>query len=445
MKIGFVSLGCPKNQVDTEVMLRELIAAGYEVTPDETEAEIVIVNTCAFIESAKKESIDNILDIAWLKENARLQGIVVTGCMAQRYREAILEQLPEVDAVLGTGSLHDIVRAVESVARGEKFTSFLENEAMPLGGERVLTTPSYYAYLKIAEGCDNRCTYCAIPDIRGAFRSRPMEDLVAEAKELESLGVRELILVAQDTTRYGQDLYGEYRLSALIDAICEATEIPWIRLLYCYPDKITDGLLAQFESNPRLCKYVDMPIQHASDRILRRMNRRGDSALIRSVMEKLRAIDGMTVRSTVICGFPGETEEDFTELCEFLEWARFDRLGAFPYSREEGTPAYDFADQVDEQEKQDRADAVMAIAADHAFAQNEAMIGQTVTVLCEEYDGASGVYFGRTAAQAPEIDNKTYFVAKKGAVQPGEFVEVLLTDAMDYDLLGKFQKKLEVR
>ncbi len=444
MKIGFVSLGCPKNQVDTEVMLRELVAAGYEVTPNETEAQIVIINTCAFIESAKKEAIDNILDIAWLKENAHLQGIVVCGCMAQRYREAILEQLPEVDAVLGTGSLHDIVAAVEAVSRGEKFTSFGANEAMPLGGERVLTTPSYYAYLKIAEGCDNRCTYCAIPNIRGAFRSRPIEDLVAEAKDLEALGVRELILVAQDTTRYGQDLYGEYRLCELIDEICAATTIPWIRLLYCYPDKITDGLLARLERNPRLCKYIDMPIQHCNDRILRRMNRRGDNALLRSVVEKLRAIEGMTIRSTVICGFPGETEAEHAELCEFLEWAKFDRLGAFPYSREEDTPAYGFEGQLDEQTKQNRADAVMAIAADHAFAQNEAMLGRTVTVLCEEYDGASGVYFGRTASQAPEIDNKTYFVAKKGAVAPGEFVEVLLTDVMDYDLLGKFVKKKEV-
>ncbi len=438
IKVGFVSLGCPKNQLDTEVMLRELYDEGYEIVSEDIDADVVVINTCGFIESAKKEAIDNIIDIGWLKKNRTLRGIVVTGCLAERYRDAIFDELPEVDAILGVGSIHNIVKAVESAANGKKYSSYEDKNTVKLGGERIVTTPEYYAYLKVAEGCDNHCTYCAIPSIRGKFRSRPMEDLVAEAKTLEELGVKELVVVAQDTTRYGLDLYGEYKLAELLEKITAETNIPWIRVLYCYPDKITDELVDVFKNNPRVLKYIDLPIQHISGNVLRAMNRHGDGDMIRSVVKKLRDnVPGMIIRTTVIVGFPGETEEDFTELCEFVKEAKFDRLGAFTYSREEDTPAYSFEDQIDEQVKQDRYDIVMRTQGDITEAQNEGMIGKTVTVMCEEYDPVSETYFGRTYADAPEIDGKVYFRAPKGSIGEGEFVNVKITETIDYDLVGE--------
>ena len=441
MKIGFVSLGCPKNQLDTEVMLHEVLQAGYEITPEETEADIVIINTCAFIESAKQEAIDNILDIAWLKKHNNLQAIIVTGCLAERYREEIFKELPEVDALLGVGSIHNIVEAIKAVetkaGRKKKYASFEDKEQVRLGGDRVLTTPEYTAYLKIAEGCDNRCAYCAIPAIRGKFRSRPMEDLVAEAKGLEELGVRELNIVAQDITRYGLDLYGEYRLAELLRRITEATSIPWIRLLYCYPDKITDELVAEMRDNPRIVKYIDMPMQHISDHMLTAMNRHGDSALIRSVVEKLRReIPEIVIRTTFITGFPGETEEDFEELCTFVREMEFDHVGVFPYSREEDTPAYDFPDQIDTQVAQDRADMIMADQMEINARKNEAKVGKIIKVLCEDYDTVSEIHFGRSEADAPEIDGKVYFRAP-GRIAPGSFMYVKVREVSDYDLIGR--------
>ena len=441
MKVGFVSLGCPKNQLDTEVMLHEVLQAGYEITPEETEADIVIINTCAFIESAKQEAIDNILDVAWLKKHNNLQAIVVTGCLAERYREEIFKELPEVDALLGVGSIHNIVEALKAVetkaGRKKKYASFEDKEQVRLGGDRVLTTPEYTAYLKIAEGCDNRCAYCAIPSIRGKFRSRPIEDLVAEAKQLEALGVRELNIVAQDTTRYGLDLYGEYRLSALLRRITEETSIPWIRLLYCYPDKVTDELVAEMRDNPRIVKYIDMPMQHISDRMLRAMNRHGDGALIRSVIEKFRReIPDIVIRTTFITGFPGESEEDFEELCTFVREMEFDHVGVFPYSREEDTPAYDFPDQIDSQVAQDRADIIMADQMEINARKNEAKIGKIIKVLCEDYDAVSEIHFGRSEADAPEIDGKVYFRAP-GRIAPGSFMYVKVREVSDYDLIGR--------
>ena len=443
MKIGFVSLGCPKNQLDTEVMLHEVATAGYEITPEETEADVVIINTCGFIESAKKESIENILDIAWLKKNRSLKAIIVTGCLAERYRESILEEMPEVDAVLGVGSIHNIVEAIEAVTikkkKGSKrkYSSFEDKETVRLGGDRILTTPEYTAYLKIAEGCDNRCAYCAIPDIRGKFRSRPMEDIVEEAKQLEALGVRELNIVAQDTTRYGLDIYGSYKLAELLRAITENTSIPWLRLLYCYPDKITDELVDEIKNNDRVLKYIDMPIQHISDNMLRAMNRHGDSAMIRGVVNKLRTeIPEIVIRTTLIVGFPGESEEDFLELCEFVKEARFEHLGVFPYSREEDTPAYDFDGQIDEQIKQDRADIIMREQLEINTQNNEQAIGKTITVLCEDYDPVASVHFGRSAADAPEIDGKVYFKAER-RIAPGSFVKVKIREVLDYDLFGR--------
>lgn len=437
MKIGFVSLGCSKNLVDTEVMLHQLYEAGHEITPDETQADIIIVNTCGFIESAKQESIDNILDLAWLKENRSLRGIIATGCLAERYREQILSELPEVDALVGVGSLCRIAEAVDAVARGERgFMAFDDKETARLGGERILTTPPYTAYLKIAEGCDNRCTYCAIPLIRGGFRSRPIEDIVEEAKDLEALGIKELNLIAQDTTRYGLDLYGDYRLAELVRAICRETAIPWIRLLYCYPDKITDDLIEELKNNPRLLKYMDIPIQHISDKILSAMNRHGDSALIRATVARLREeVPGITLRTTAIVGFPGESEEDFAALCSYIKEAKFDRFGAFTYSAEENTPAADLPDAIDEQTKQDRYDIIMATQLPISEELNAAKVGSTVTVLCEGYDPVAETCYGRSEADAPDIDGKIYFTATPRP-QEGEFVRVKITEAMDYDLLG---------
>lgn len=436
MKIGFVSLGCSKNQLDTEVMLHELMSAGYEITPEETEADIVIVNTCAFIESAKKESIDNIIDIGWLKEHNNLKGIIVTGCLAERYRDEIFTELPEVDAVLGVGSIHNIVTAVKNVEKGVKYSSYEKNDCVKLGGDRVLTTPEFAAYLKIGEGCDNRCTYCAIPLIRGKFRSRPIEDLVSEAKQLDELGVKELSIIAQDITRYGIELYGSYKLAELIHRITEETNIPWIRLLYCYPDKITDELVAEIRDNDRVVKYIDLPLQHISDSVLKRMNRHGDGKMIRDVIAKLRReVPGIVIRTTFIVGFPGETDEDFDELSRFVDEVKFDRMGAFTYSREEGTPAYDFDDQIDEQVKQDRADILMKQQMAISEARNETLVGKTLKVLCEDFDPVSESYYGRSYMDAPDIDGKIFFSSAK-KLESGTFVNVHIDSAEDYDLVG---------
>ena len=442
MKVGFVSLGCPKNQLDTEVMLHELMQAGYEITPVEAEADVIVINTCAFIESAKQESIDTILEIARLKEDS-LKGIVVTGCLAERYHKEILEQLPEVDAVIGVGSIHEITKAVKAVGeKKERFCSCLPADEVVLGGERILTTPDYYSYLKISEGCDNKCTYCAIPYIRGKFRSRPIDELVEEAKQLDELGVKELCIIAQDTTRYGLDLYGEYSLHKLLHRITEETNIPWLRLLYCYPDKFTDELVAEIRDNDRIVKYIDMPLQHISDKILKRMNRKGDSTVIKDAIARLRReIPGISIRTTFIVGFPGETEEDFNELCDFVHEARFDRAGVFTYSREEGTPAYNMPDQIDEQIKLDRMDIIMRDQMDINESINAKKIGEELTVLYEGFDTVSETHYGRSAYDAPEIDGKVYFkVRKKKAMQPGDFVKVKITESVDYDLFGVMER-----
>ncbi len=436
-KIGFISLGCPKNLIDTEIMLNELYTAGYEITPEETEADIIVINTCAFTESAKQESIDSILDASWLKTNAKCKGIVVTGCLSERYREEFKKEIPECDAVLGVASIHDIVDAVKSVEKNKFFEKYGDIDNYEIGGDRLVTTPEYMAYLKIAEGCDNRCAYCAIPSIRGKFRSRTMEDIVKEAKNLENLGVLELTLVAQDTTRYGVDIYGEYKLAELIRKITEETSIPWIRLLYCYPDKITDELIEEMKNNDRVVKYIDMPIQHISKKMLKSMNRHGGQECIKSAVKRLRkAIPDITLRTTVITGFPGETEDDFVELCEYLKETRFERLGAFTYSREEGTPAYDFEKQVDEQTKQDRCDIIMDAQYDINSENNNKKVGKMIKVLCEGYDPVSGAHFGRSQADAPEIDGKIYFTCGK-RLQEGKFYNVKITDVLDYDLIGE--------
>ena len=440
-KVGFVSLGCSKNLTDTEVMLRKLHDAGYEITPDESEAEIIVVNTCGFIESAKQEAIDNILDAAELKKWGKCKHIIATGCLVERYREEVMTEMPEVDALIGVGSLVDIVDACRAVERGEKYTSFRDKNTSSLNEERLLTTPEHTAYLKIAEGCDNLCTYCAIPSIRGKFRSRKIEDIVKEAKELESLGVKELNLIAQDTTRYGLDIYGEYSLSRLVQALTKETSIPWIRLLYCYPDKITDELIAELRDNPRLVKYMDIPIQHISDKILTAMNRHGGKALIKETVRKLRQeVPNIILRTTAMVGFPGEDESDFEELCLFVKEARFDRFGAFTFSPEEGTPAALMEDQIDEQVKQDRYDVLMQTQLTITEEQNEEKIGQVLEVLCEGFDTVAEIHYGRSAADAPDVDGKVYFTAKK-RIPAGTFVKVKITEALDYDLVGNAIKE----
>ena len=437
MKIGFVSLGCPKNLLDTEVMLATLNSAGYEITAEETEADVIILNTCGFIEAAKSEAIDNILDLAWLKTNAKLKKLIVCGCLVQRYGEQILEQFPEVDAVLSVGAIHDIVSVIERVSIGERFALMKAPEEAALGGDRIVTTPEHFAYLKIAEGCDNRCTYCAIPDIRGHFRSRPMEDIVEEAKQMESLGARELILVAQDTTRYGLDLYGEYKLAELIKKITDATLIPWIRVLYCYPDKITNELCEEFKTNDRLVKYVDMPIQHISDPVLKAMNRHGGRAVIEDAVKRLReACPEIVIRTTVIVGFPSESGEQFEELLNYLKEAKFERLGAFTYSKEEGTPAAKMTGQIPEQKKKRRYDAIMKQQNKISDAVNKKRVGKREIALVEGYDPVSDAYFCRTQYEAPDIDGKLYLVgAPKNAFTPGDMVDVIITEALDYDLV----------
>ena len=436
-KVGFISLGCSKNLVDSEVMLHNLRSAGFVLTPNEDEAEIIIINTCGFIESAKREAIDNILDAAYLKENGNCRYIIATGCLVERYREEVMRELPEIDALVGIGSLEDIAEACRAVMRGEKYTSFKDKETACLGGERVVTTGPHTAYIKVSEGCDNLCTYCAIPLIRGKHRSRTVEDIVAEAKTLEAQGIKEINLIAQDTTRYGLDLYGEYSLARLVRAITRETNIPWIRLLYCYPDKITDELIEELRSNDRLLKYMDIPVQHISDSVLKRMNRHGGKALIMDAIKRLREqVPDIVLRTTAMVGFPGETEEDFTELCEFVKTVRFDRFGAFTFSPEEGTLAAEMPDQIDEQVKQDRYDILMQTQLRVSEEKNEEKIGIRLTVICDGYDEENQVYYGRSYADAPDVDGKVYFKSDED-IAVGDFVDIVVTEALDYDLVGE--------
>jgi ribosomal protein S12 methylthiotransferase len=418
-------------------MLAKLVDHGMEIVAEDIDADVIVINTCAFIESAKNEAIENILDIAWLKKNRSLKGIVVTGCLPQRYKEEFLNELPEVNCILGTGSIDDICEAVEIAYKGGSFSSFKSVDDAPLGEERVITTPDYFAYVQIAEGCDNRCTYCVIPDIRGKFRSRKMTDIVEEVENLASIGIKEICLVAQDTTRYGEDLYGTYALDSLISALSEIEGIEWIRVLYCYPDRITDGLIDEFKNNDKLLKYIDMPIQHINDEILKNMNRRDTSDSIRTVISKLRSeVPDMVIRSTVIVGFPGETAKQFNELRDFLNDVKFERMGVFEYSREEGTPAYDMPKQVGEKTKKNRCETLMSDQNRIHNDFNNGFVGKTLKVICEGYDQVSECFYGRSYADAPDIDGKVYFTSPK-RVRAGEFVNVDITEVLDYDLFGK--------
>ena len=442
-KIGMVSLGCPKNQVDAERMLAELKSAGFEITNEEEKADVIIVNTCGFIESAKTESIENIIEVAAYKKDGNLKALVVTGCLAERYKEQIISEIPEVDCVVGIGSNKDIVSLINEALSGKTLSKFDEKTNLSLTGDRILTTPFYSAYLKVAEGCNNRCSYCAIPDIRGNFRSVPMEECVSEAEKLAKNGVKELVVVAQDTTNYGADIYGEPSLAKLLKELCKVEGIRWIRTLYTYPDKITDELLELIASEPKLVPYLDIPIQHSSDKILKKMNRRGSSAEIETLILKIREkIPGVTLRTSRITGFPGETEEDFTLLAEFVNRVKFDRLGCFPYSAEEDTPAAGFENQIDPQVRQDRSEIIMNDQMLIAEEKNEEKIGSTALVLVEGYDSYIKCFYGRSAADAPDIDGKVFFMSKE-SLKVGSFVNVLINDVIEYDLLGEFLEVVE--
>lgn len=436
-KISMVSLGCPKNLVDAEMMLEALKNDGYEITPYENEADVIIVNTCGFIEDAKREAIENILECANYKTEGNLKALVVTGCLAERYRDEIAEQFPEVDAVVGIGKNGNIAEIVKKALDGEKGRYYGKKTELDICAPRMVSTPHYTAYIKIAEGCSNCCTYCAIPAIRGRFRSRPVESIVKEAQKLAANGVKELIVIAQDTTRYGEDIYGEQRLPELLSELCGIDGIEWIRTLYTYPDRIDDKLINTVAREPKLCKYFDIPIQHCNETVLRRMNRKGDRKSLTALMEKIRAaIPNVTLRTTLITGFPGETEEQFCELCEFVNEVKFDRLGCFPYSPEEGTPAADYPDQIDDQVKSDRAENIMNDQLRIVNEKNEAKIGSTVKVLVEGYDNYIKCWFGRSEADAPDIDGKVFFMSSK-ELTVGDFQNVMVNDTIEYDLLGE--------
>lgn len=436
-KIGMISLGCPKNQVDAERMLALLDKNEFEIADCYEGVDAVIINTCGFIDDAKREAIENILDMAQLKEEGIVKKIIVTGCLAQRHQQEIFSEIPEVDAVIGIGANGDIADTVKRVIEGESLYEMPDNSLLPLVGERLLTTPEYWSYLKIADGCSNRCTYCAIPSIRGDFRSVEFETLIDEAKALADAGTKELILIAQDTTNYGMDLYGKLRLPELLDALCEIDGIEWIRLLYCYPDKITDELLETMARQPKVLHYIDLPLQHADDKILKAMNRRGDNAYLRETIARIRnAMPDAVIRTTFIIGFPGEGEEEFETLAEFINEIEFDRLGCFSFSPQEGTPAFDFDGQVDDETKLRRGEIIMGDQIDIVNVKNHERIGNVYTVLVEDYDGYSDSYSGRTYMDAPEIDGKIIFTTDK-SYNSGDFVEVEVIGMNEYDLIGK--------
>ncbi|MBP3797612.1 MAG: 30S ribosomal protein S12 methylthiotransferase RimO [Ruminococcus sp.] len=434
--VGMVSLGCPKNQVDAEHMLFDLKKEGYKIVTDAALADVVIVNTCGFIESAKQEAIDTILEFCTLKQEGRIKAVIATGCLAERYRDEMKKEIPELDAVVGLGSNSKLPEIIRDIYAGEQVCAYGSKTDLQMEGGRIISTEPFYAYIKIAEGCSNNCTYCAIPAIRGKFRSRKMEDIIGEAKWLADNGVTELVVIAQDTTRYGEDIYGKSKLPELLTELCKIDGFKWIRTLYSYPERISDEFIEVLAKEDKLVKYIDMPIQHCNRDVLKAMNRPCDEASLLELIQKLRArVPGIILRTTLIAGFPGETEAQFEELCEFVKNVGFERLGCFAYSPEEGTRAYSMDGQIDEQTKERRADIVMREQMLVADRFNRAQIGKTVEVVCEGFDRYAECYYGRSAADAPEIDGKIFF-ASESKVRVGDYVKVELTDVLDYDLMG---------
>lgn len=438
MKILFISLGCDKNLVDTEVMLGLLASRGYEMTDDETQADVIVINTCCFIHDAKEESIQNILEMAEYKKQGKIKALIVTGCLAQRYRQEIIDEIPEVDEVLGTTAYDKILDAVDAALEGKHSVMLSDLDALPLPDtKRLVTTGGHFAYLKIAEGCDKHCTYCIIPKIRGNFRSVPMERLLKEAQELADQGVKELILVAQETTLYGKDLYGEKSLHILLKKLCKISGIRWIRILYCYPEEITDELIQVMKEEPKICHYLDLPIQHANDTILGRMGRRTSKQELVDIIGKLRSeIPDICLRTTLITGFPGETEEQHKELMGFVDEIEFDRLGVFTYSPEEDTPAAEMPGQIDEEVKLDRQAELMELQQEIAFDNAQDMVGREVLVMIEGKVADENAYVGRTYRDAPNVDG-LIFINTDEELLSGDFARVKVTGAIDYDLIGE--------
>lgn len=437
IKVGMVSLGCSKNLVDSERMLHKLRAHGYELVTEFGLSDVAVVNTCGFIQSAKEEAIETVLEIAKLKAEGTVKKLILTGCLTERYQQECAEEFPEADAIIGIGDNKDIVDILDRVLRNERVVQFAPKCEAELSGGRIISTLPFFSYLKISEGCSNCCTYCAIPMIRGGFRSVPMEDLLAEAKWLADSGVTELNVIAQDTTRYGEDLYGENRLPQLLTELCRIEKLRWIRVLYCYPERITDELLDVMAREEKIVKYIDMPIQHCNDEILKRMNRRSTKQQIVDVIAKMRAkMPDIVIRTTLITGFPGETEEQFNELAEFVQEMKFDRLGCFAYSQEDGTKAAEFPDQVDEDVRAHRADIIMEQQAEISLQYNEQQLDTVKTAVVEGFDKWAECWFGRTQADAPDIDGKVFF-SSENPLNIGDYVKIRITDVLDYDLLGE--------
>lgn len=434
-KVGMISLGCPKNQVDGEALLAKLKKAGYEIVNNIEDSDVMIVNTCGFIEQAKKEAIDTILEVAEYKNAGLISAIVVTGCLAERYQDEIIKEMPEVDAVLGIGANSDIVKTCDKALCGIVTTSFPNKCYLSINDERIISTPSHWAYLKIAEGCDNRCSYCAIPGIRGGFRSRTIQSCVDEAKALAESGVKELILIAQDTTKYGQDLYGKYSLDILLKELVKINGIEWIRLFYCYPQRITDSLINVIANEEKVCNYIDIPLQHSDKTVLKNMNRVGDGEDYRALISKMRkAIPSLALRTTFMVGFPGETDEQFENLCRFTEDVKFDKMGCFTFSPEEDTPAYDMQNQIDDDVKVRRQEVLMNKQYSITEELNKQRIGRIYKVIIDTFDGEK--YVGRSYMDSPEIDSGIIFTSDNN-LNIGDFVNVEITDYNGYDLIGK--------
>lgn len=434
-KVGMISLGCPKNQVDGEALLAKLAAAGYQIVNEIENSDVMIVNTCGFIEDAKREAIDTILEVAQYKEAGVISALVVTGCLAERYQDEILKEMPEVDAVIGIGANADIVKVCDKALCGIQTSNYPNKCYLPIDDERLLSTPSHWAYLKIAEGCDNRCSYCAIPDIRGKFRSRKIESVVDEAKSLVNRGVKEIILVAQDTTKYGQDLYGEYSLDKLLKELVKIDGLEWIRLFYCYPQRITDSLIEVIANEEKVCNYIDIPLQHSDTTVLKNMNRVGDGNDYRVLLDKMRkAIPDLALRTTFMVGFPGETDEQFENLCDFVKDMKFDKMGCFTFSPEEDTPAFDMDNQIDEDVKKRRQEVLMNAQYSITEASNKSRVGNVYKVIIDSF--ADGKYTGRSYMDSPEIDSGIIFTSNK-KLNIGDFVNVKITDFDGYDLIGE--------
>ena len=437
IKVGLISLGCSKNLVDSERMLYKLRKKGYQLVTEPGLADIAVVNTCGFIRSAKEEAIETILELGKLKEDGTLKKIIITGCLTERYREEAAGLFPGADAVIGIGNNKDIVDVLDHVLAGEKYVGFAPKLDAELTGERIISTLPFFSYLKVAEGCSNCCTYCAIPMIRGKFRSVPIEEVVREAETLAANGVTELVVIAQDTSRYGEDIYGESKLPELLKRLCRIDGLKWIRTLYCYPERITDELLDTIASEEKLVKYMEIPIQHCDGDILSRMNRWGDEEKLESLFRRIREkIPGVILRTTLITGFPGETKEQFERLAEFVQRVRFDRLGCFPYSQEEGTKAAEFPDQIDEETAAHRADIIMEQQLLISAENNERLLGTDLEAVVEGFDRFGECWFGRTALDAPDIDGKVFFTSEK-PLKIGDYVTIKITDTLDYDLIGE--------